>query len=164
VISAVVGERNGISSPETCSGFSLPLVFFNRIYSFTKDDFIKSIPRPKDVKEEDFSRSATGVVNLTIFTPDNLGASDEDRAKNFVVLRYPGIYRKVHEMITQGGFTLETVIAIASRLSGMRKLVDVIFTFVKYGPPNERQNWAITVDVQQKFPFIAPGGDLRQVL
>jgi hypothetical protein len=162
VLSAVVGERFGISSPESCSGFSLPLVSFSRLYSFTQDDLIKSIPVPTGKKEDEFRRVASEAFERTIFIPNNTGASDEDRAKNFVMVRYPGIYTLISSAQDRN-FILEGILAMPSGLSSMRKLVDVMLTFVN-NETRARENWITVVDVHQLFPFIAPRGELHQGL
>jgi hypothetical protein len=42
----VIGTRGPIASPEMCNGLMVPIVVFDKIYSFDRDTLIKAIPRP----------------------------------------------------------------------------------------------------------------------
>jgi PatG C-terminal len=59
---------------------------------------------------------------------DNAGATDEHRALNYCVVRYQAIYGLVADA-HQRDCSLTAVDVRESRLSGVRRIVDVIFSF-----------------------------------
>ena len=84
---------------------------------------------------------------------DNAGATDEHRALNYLAVRYPAIYAHATERFAANA-TLTAVDVQPSRLSGVRALVNVVFTFTdrKTGVPDKS---AVRVDVSEEFPFLA---------
>ena len=50
-VGVVVGRRGPIAPPELCNGLMVPIVVFDQIYSFDRESFIKSIPRPEKISE-----------------------------------------------------------------------------------------------------------------
>jgi hypothetical protein len=75
-------------------GLTVPLVIFDQLYSFDRDALIKSIPRPDKASAKEFTPLAEEVFDRMIQLADNAGASDRDRAVNYLALRYPAIYSK----------------------------------------------------------------------
>jgi PatG Domain len=61
-VDVVVGRRGPIAPPELCNGLMVPIVIFDQIYSFDRESFIKSIPRPEKISEADFGRGSPRVV------------------------------------------------------------------------------------------------------
>jgi hypothetical protein len=59
---------------------------------------------------------------------DNAGATDEHRALNYLAMRYPAVYGKAAEEFGRN-YSLSGVEVHLSRLSGVRKGVDVIFSY-----------------------------------
>ncbi len=84
---------------------------------------------------------------------DNAGATDEDRALNYLAMRYERIYVVTSEAFGRNESLTGIEVRLAP-LSGTRKLVDVIFTYTN------RSNlavdkWSVRVDVTEEFPFLA---------
>src|SRR5207302_6345930 len=127
----VVGMRGPIAPPEMCNGLQIPIVAFDHIYSFDRDSLIRSIPRPETIpaeQDDQFRFSAGELFDRIMQLADNAGATDEHRALNYLAVRYPAIYATAADL-HQRNFSLTGVEVRASRLSGVRRIVDVIFSF-----------------------------------
>ncbi|MDA2915032.1 hypothetical protein MYX77_13955, partial [Acidobacteriia bacterium AH_259_A11_L15] len=59
---------------------------------------------------------------------DNAGATDDHRALNYLAMRYPAIYATAAEAFGRNS-SLTAVDVRTSPLSGVRKIVEVIFSF-----------------------------------
>lgn len=151
-IDAVIGVRGPIAPPELCNGLTVPIVFFDQIYSFDREALIDSIPRPDQTTVEQFNGTAAQILDGIMQLADNAGATDEHRALNYLALRYSAIYHKVMEQF-QKDFSLQGVETQPSRLSGTRKIVDAIFTF-NHRHTDFVEKFFVRVDVTEEFPFL----------
>ena len=106
----------------------VPIVVFDQIYSFDIDSLIQSIPRPEQIPAEQFTPTAEELFMRIMQMADNAGATDEHRALNYLAVRYPAIYATAAERHAQNA-SLTAVEVRPSRLSGVRRIVDVIFSF-----------------------------------
>jgi hypothetical protein len=151
-IDVVIGLRGPIAPPEMCNGLMLPIVAFDQIYSFGRDALIGAIPRPEKIAAKAFEATAQEVFDRVMQLTDNAGATDEHRALNYVVMRYPAIYATVAD--AQGrNASLTSVEVRASRLSGTRKIMDLILSFTNRN--NEfTEKFFTRVDVTEEFPFL----------
>lgn len=83
---------------------------------------------------------------------DNAGATNDHRALNYLAVRYHGIYFTTAEAHGRNS-SLTSVEVKTSRLSGTRKIVDVIFTFTNRTTDVVEKNFC-RVDVTEEFPFL----------
>lgn len=151
-IDVVIGVRGPIAGPEVCNGLMVPIVAFDQIYSFGRDALISAIPRPEKVAAKGFEAVAQDVFDRVMQLTDNAGATDEHRALNYLVMRYPAIYATVADAHGRNA-SLTGVDVQSSRLSGTRKIVDVILSFTNRN--NEFTEKCFTrVDVTEEFPFL----------
>lgn len=152
-IDVVLGVRGPVAPPEWGLGLSLPVVFFDQLYSFGSDELIKAIPRPEKLPEAEFSSASQELFWRIMQLTDNAGATDEHRALNYLAMRYPVIYAAAAEAYA-ANCSLTAVDVRTSWMSGMRRLVDVIFSFTerKLGMTNKS---FVRVDVTEEFPFLA---------
>ncbi|PYR05751.1 MAG: hypothetical protein DMF99_27610 [Acidobacteria bacterium] len=158
-VDLVIGRLGSLAPPAMCNGLTIPMVAVDQIYSFDRDALVKSIPRPKDLPEKQDKRFAAtaGTVFETIMQmADNAGATDDHRAVNYVAVRYPAIYGKAAELLAQDA-PLTAVETRPSRLSGVRKIVDVIFSFTNRQTADISERWFVRVDVTEEFPFLVSG-------
>jgi PatG Domain len=151
-VDVVIGIRGPIAPPELCNGLMLPIVVFDQIYSFDRDTLIKAIPRPDGIAEDKFGAAAEEVFDRIMLMADNAGATDENRALNYLAVRYPAIYASAAEAHGRNA-SLAGVEVRPSPLSGARRVVDVILAY------NNRQTdvtdkFAVRVDVTEEFPFL----------
>jgi hypothetical protein len=151
-IDLVVGVRGPIAPPELCNGLMVPIVGFDQIYSFTRDDLIKAIPCPKEVTPEQFGPAAGEVFDRIMQMTDNAGATDEHRALNYLAMRYSAIYAKAAEEFARD-FSLSGVEVRPSPLSGTRRIVDVIFSYTNRNT-DFTEKFFVRVDVTEEFPFL----------
>ena len=127
-VDVIIGVRGPIAPPQLCNGLMVPIVTVDHLYSFDIDSLLKSIPRPQTIAEDRFSSTAEELLWRVIQMADNAGASDEHRALNYLAIRYSAIYAHTAEAFGRN-FALSSVDVRPSRLSGVRKIVDVIFSF-----------------------------------
>lgn len=154
-VDVVVGMRGPIAPPEMCNGLMVPIVVFDQLYSFDRDALIKSIPRPASIaanKEKQFRSSAEELFERIIQVADNAGSADEHRAVNYLAVRYPAIYALAAEAFGRNS-SLTGVEVRPSRLSGVRRVVDAIFSFTSR-ETDVTEKYFVRVDVTEEFPFL----------
>ena len=151
-ISLVIGLRGPIAPPEMCNGLMLPIVAFDQIYSFDRESLIKSIPKPGGAKAKEFTASAGELFDRIMQMTDNAGATDENRALNYLSVRYPAIYAHASECHGRN-CSLTAVEVRPSPLSGVRKVVEVIFSFTNRST-DVAEKYFVRVDTTEEFPFL----------
>lgn len=151
-IDVVVGVKGPIAPPELCNGLMVPIVVFDQLYSFDRDSLIKSIPRPESIAEDQFGSAAAELFDRILQLADNAGATDEHRAVNYLAVRYPAIYANATEAFGRNA-SLSAVEVRPSRLSGVRKVVDVIFSYTNR-QTDVTEKYFVRVDVTEEFPFL----------
>ena len=126
-----------------------------QVYSFDREALIGAIPAPKAklaAKEEKQFRTAAGdLYDRITQIADNSGATDEHRALNYLAVRYPAIYGLADRYADDFAFTgVETG---PSRLSGVRNVISVIFSFTNR-KTDVVEKYFVRVDVTEEFPFL----------
>lgn len=152
-VDVVIGLRGPAASLAGCSA-RLPTVIFDQIYSFDRDELLAKLPcpDPRDGARNGVPDAAAEVLDRVMQLADNTGASDEHRALNYLAVRYPAIHCAAAEYHARN-FSLSAVEVRISRLSGLRKIVDVIFTYTHREADVAEQRYA-RVDVTEEFPFL----------
>jgi hypothetical protein len=148
----VIGTLGPIAPPTMCNGLMVPIVAFDQIYSFDLDSLIGAIPRPKAIPEDRFRAVAEEVLSRIMLMADNAGATDEHRALNYLVVRYDRIYALAAEQHAKNASLLAIEVR-PSALSGVRKIVEVIFRFVDRRT-DVTEAYFVRVDVTEQFPFL----------
>jgi hypothetical protein len=151
-VDVIIGMRGPIAPPSLCNGLMLPLVAFDHVYSFDRDSLIKSIPRPEKANAKEFAAAAAELFDRVAQMADNAGATDEHRALNYCVVRYPAIYTATADA-HQRNAALSGLEVRPSRLSGARRIVDVILSFTNRST-DVTEKYFTRVDVTEKFPFL----------
>lgn len=154
-LDAVIGVRSHIAPPDMCNGLTLPVVVFDQLYSFDRDTLIESIPKPDSVTDKDlrkFRSAAGGLFDQLIQLADNAGALDEHRALNYLTVRYPRIYANTIEQFDRN-FSFTGVEVLNSDLSGVRSIVDVVFSYT-HRETDVTEKQSVRVDVTEEFPFL----------
>jgi len=154
-VDVVVGVRGPNAPPDMCGGLTIPMVVFDQLYSFDHDALLGALPRPESVPEdqdEQFRASAGELFERILQLADNAGATDEHRALNYLAVRYPAIYAKTSEAHGRNA-SLSEVDVRPSRLSGVRKIVDVIFAYTDR-QTDVTEKYFVRVDVTEEFPFL----------
>jgi hypothetical protein len=154
-IDIVVGIRGPLAPPEVCNGLMVPMVAFDQVYSFDRISLVNAIPRPEGLKkneEQQFQATAEELLDRIMQLADNAGATDEHRALNYLAVRYPAIYARAAEAHSARE-SLDAVEVRPSRLTGTRKVVDVIFSF-RNRQTDVVDKYFVRVDVTEEFPFL----------
>jgi PatG C-terminal len=151
-VDVVIGVRGPIAPPELCNGLMVPIVAFDQLYSFDREALVKAIPRPDKTPAKQFETAAAELFDRVLQLADNAGATDEHRAVNYLAVRYPAIYALTAERHAQDN-TLTAVDVRPSTLSGVRKVVDVIFSFT-HRQTDVIEKFFVRVDVTEEFPFL----------
>jgi hypothetical protein len=151
-VDVVIGVRGPIAPPMLCNGLTVPIVPFDQIYSFDVDSLVDSIPRPEGVEGDRFRATAEEVLNRITQIADNAGATDAHRALNYLVVRYPAIYARAAEQFGRD-FSLSNVEVRPSNLSGVRRIVDVIFSYTNRNT-DFTERFFLRADVTEEFPFL----------
>jgi hypothetical protein len=151
-LDVVIGARGPLAPPEACNGLLVPILAFKQIYSFDIDSFTKAIPRPEAVPEEEFTPVAEEVLGRIMQMTDNAGATDQHRALNYLATRYPVIYAATAEAYRRGS-ALSAIEARPSRLNGVRRIFDVVFSFTNRQTDVTDKSF-VRVDVSEEFPFL----------
>ena len=154
-IDLVIGRRGPLASPTICNGLTIPMVGVDHIYSFDRDTLIKSIPKAEGItedKEKQFWSTSNEVFARIMQLADNAGAQDEHRAVNYLAVRYPAIYAKAAELIALDS-SITAVDIRPSRLTGVRKILDVVFSFTNR-KTDVTDKYFVRVDVTEEFPFL----------
>jgi hypothetical protein len=116
---------------------------------------VQEIPIPATVAEadeDDFRSAAEELFYRIMQMADNAGATDEHRALNYLAVRYPAIYSTATEQY-QNNASLTAVEARPSRLSGVRNIVEVIFSFTNR-ETDVTEKYFVRVDVTEEWPFL----------
>ncbi|HYD81346.1 MAG TPA: hypothetical protein VEC06_16185 [Paucimonas sp.] len=149
---AVIGVRGPTAPPEMCGGVPLPILFFDQLYSFSRETLIGAIPKPAKNGMDRFKPAAEAVFDRVMQMTDNAGAADEHRALNYLAMRYPAIYSTAAEAFASN-CSLSAVDIRPSRLSGPRRIVDAIFSFT-HRDTDVVDKYFARVDVSEEFPFL----------
>lgn len=151
-LDCVIGMRGPVSPPEMCNGLTLPIVLFDQIYSFDRNSLIKAIPRPEKIPAKEFAAAANSLFRHIMQVADNAGETDNHRTLNYLAVRYPAIYAKAFEQNAIDG-SLTGVEVFPSRLTGIRKIADVVFSFTSR-TTDVTEKFCVRVDVTEEFPFL----------
>ena len=150
----IIGTRGPMAPTEMCNGLIVPIVVVDHVYSFDKPELIKAIKRPKELKmaDEQFRPAAGELFERIQQMGDNVGGTDEHRAVNYLAVRYPQIYTHTADMFARE-FSLSALDVRPSRLSGNRKLVNVVFSYTNRNTDVVEQYY-VRVDVTEKYPYL----------
>jgi hypothetical protein len=151
-IDVVIGILGPIPPPEVAGGWAIPMLACEHIYSFDVDALIEALPRPDGISAQEFEPTAREVFSRLVQVADNAGATDEHRALNYLAVRYPNMYAAVADAHGRDA-SLAAVDVAPSRLTGVRKIFDVIFTF-RHRQTDVEESWFVRVDVTEMFPFL----------
>jgi hypothetical protein len=152
-VDVVIGTIAAMATPDMCNGLIVPVAAFDQIYSFDTDAFVAAIPRPDTIAAAQFAATAAELFARIQQLADNAGATTEHRALNYLAVRYPVIYAHTAEQFAADR-SLTAVEVIPSRLSGLRTLATVIFTYT-HRTTGVAGKHAARVDVTEEFPFLA---------
>jgi hypothetical protein len=148
----VVGVVGPPAPVGMCNGLTVPMVFFDQVYSFDRDALLNALPKPEKGDAKAFSAAAANAFDRLQLLGHNPGSSSRSRACNYLAVRYPRLYQRVAEAFDRDE-SLAAVDVRPSQLSGPREIVDVIFSFTNRRTDVVSKEFA-RVDVSDEFPFL----------
>jgi hypothetical protein len=137
---------------------NLPTVWFNQIYHFNLDGFFQNLcahlsPDESRGQAQPVLEICRDLFERIIYTANNAGHQSQFRALNYLAVRYPAIYGETSKIIRQQNLKLIGLEVHHSQLNFGRKVENVIFAF-KDGQTQNRELYAVSVDVTGEFPFL----------
>ncbi|MGW4892043.1 cyanobactin maturation protease PatG family protein [Kitasatospora sp. NPDC004240] len=151
-LDVVIGHRGPLAPPSLCNGLTIPVVTFEQVYSFSSDELVAALHRPKKMDRGQFEDSSNELLFRVMQLADNAGDTDEHRAINYLAVRYPKIYQKTVEAFA-ANCSLSGVTFHESRLSGARRIIDVVFCYTDRRT-DVCEKYFVRVDVTEAFPFL----------
>jgi len=151
-VDVIIGIRGPMADPRMCNGLMIPILTFDQAYSFDIDSLIKAVPRPKTMPTKQFNATTEELFSRIVQMADNAGATDEHRALNYLSVRYQAVYSHTAEMFSRD-FSLSAIEVHPSSLSGVRKIVDVVFIYTNRNT-DVQDKYFTRVDVSEEFPFL----------
>jgi PatG C-terminal len=151
-IDVVIGALGPIAPPELCNALMVPIVVFDNVYSFDVDSLLDAIPRPSGAKAGQWQAAIEEIFARITQMNDNAGATDADRALNYLSVRHPGIYHLAADKFAANS-SLTAVDVRHSRLASTRNVVEVIFAFTDRATDVTEKHF-LRVDVTEEFPFL----------
>lgn len=151
-IDVVIGFLGPVAPPELCNALMIPILVFDHIYSFDVDTLLGAIPRPDDVDDEHWTASTNELFGRITQMNDNAGATDADRALNYLSVRYPAIYHSAADKFAANS-SLTSVEVRPSRLTAARRIVEVIFSYTDRSTDVTEKQF-VRVDITEEFPFL----------
>lgn len=148
----VIGIRGPIAPPTMCNGLLVPIVLVDQIYAFDRKSLLDAIPVPKDADAKTFSAAAAEMFDRILHQSDNHGATPEDIARNYLAVRYAGIYSLAARQFSNNA-SLSSIDVLPSPLSGTRRIVEVVFSFTERAT-DVVSKYFVRVDVTECFPFL----------
>ncbi|MGW6941597.1 cyanobactin maturation protease PatG family protein [Streptomyces xanthophaeus] len=150
-LDVVIGVRGGAAAHGHCGGIQLPVVTVDQLYSASVSYLVQAIDRPESMGVEQFDKAAADLLDTVMSVSGNVGASDEHRALNYLMVRYPDIYRRTFEHFMDN-HSLASIDVRRSNLGGARRIMDVVLTYASRAT-DEVQRLFVPVDVSFEFPF-----------
>jgi hypothetical protein len=154
-IDVVIGKRGPVAPPKLCNGLQVPIVVFDTLDSLDRTRLVQRIKKPAKVAAREFTAGREQLLLRIAQMADNAGDTDEYRALNYCAVRQPEMYENDNRLLGED-FSLSAVEARPSRLSGRRKIVDVVLSYAHRKTDfTEKYYWR--VDVTEEFPFLVSG-------
>jgi hypothetical protein len=139
-----------------CNGLMVPIVVFEQIYSFSRDELIReltqSIAKTTKLDTKALEHTAGELFDRIMLMADNAGATNYHRAVNYLIMRYPRIYEAVAEAFARDE-SLTGIDVRPSALSGTQQIVEVILSFTNRNTDVVTQQF-VRVNVDGMFPFL----------
>jgi len=154
-VDVVIGHFVSSAPGGPCAALGLPVVHFDRLHSFSPGALLEPLRELRRAGNDSEDRFEEAFEQVFALADDNLGMADADRALNYLVLRYPDLYQLVADKLSAGQ-SLDAVRVRPAAISGARRILDVIFSFVHGTSGLVSQHFA-RVDITEEFPFLVAG-------
>lgn len=151
-LDVVIGRLGPLAGPETCNGLVVPMVAVDQLYPFDRAAFAEAVPREDDTGDDEHADTVHHVLQTVLQMADNAGVEDENRALNYLAMRYAEIYRTTARQLARGS-GLSGIDVEPARLRGDRRVVDCRLRYTDRRT-TYTETYAVSVDVTEEFPFL----------
>jgi hypothetical protein len=145
-----LGILGPLAPPEACNGLRVPMLAFDQLYSFNRPSLLGSIPRPEKTSAKEFAPMAEEVLDRILQMTGNSGATDGDRACNYLAVRCPEIYQTAAEQFAKNA-SLTSVDVYPSPIGGGRVVVEFAYT---NRTTELVEKFCVRVNVEGEFPYL----------
>jgi len=125
----IAGVMGPIAPPELCNGRSLPIVAAEIIETFDPELIVSALTVPAG-KEEEFD-NAVGDMLEALLTRFNTGATDEDRAINFLATRSSSLYQEAGLQAVAGNVMSFAYVRRAPVGGTGRNILQIVFEITR---------------------------------
>jgi cyclic patellamide precursor peptide PatG len=150
-LAVVIGAKGPLAPPQMCNGLVVPLLVFDQLYVFPKEEFIAALQKSAK-HEKNIEATAHELFDRIMLMTDNQGAMNYNRGPNYLAVRYTRMYEAVAEAFARNE-SLSNVGVRPSPLSGTQQVVDVIFSFT-HRQTGVVSKYFVRVDCTDEFPFV----------
>ncbi|WP_299008999.1 hypothetical protein [uncultured Shewanella sp.] len=157
VLSVAIGELGPVAPNALSNSQPLHMVRCHHLYHFTTAELMS------ELSVHNTTTTAIRDVLTALAPKPNVGASDSERAKNFLAYRYATIYAKTAGLEPNKANNstddkdsdqfLENLETKPSNTSPGRKIIDVIFTYQR-NVSGRKSTYYTSVDVTDLYPFL----------
>lgn len=153
---AVIGRLDKSDTIKPGGEERLVTVICDLLYNIAFDKFVDSIVKKTNVDKVVAGSLFKKLLNKTV----NDGVNDENRAVNYIALKYLEAYKMTSEMLQSDSkasiYSFVDVETKNARVQGTRKIVDVTFNYQERG--TDKIIWRTAkVDTTDLFPFLVKG-------
>jgi hypothetical protein len=148
----VVGYRGGTANPQDCYGVILPILIFDNIYFGSKESLLKGLEAPEKVETARFAAAAGEMFDRIVDQIADDGSSDDSRAKLYLAMRSPDIYREA-ATATVKGLSLRAIRTRPFALNRTSKNIEVIFDYVDR-KTNSLEQYSTVINVDGMYPYL----------
>lgn len=158
ILDNIVGVKGAIG---TCANVILPMVRVDRLKTIRVEDVRNNIRSIADdsynsdmrISQDEYRTSMSFVLDRMLQFSENEGATDGQRALNFLTLNSRNIYTEILRIQSRENAVLDNVVPTPPRMIGNKKIVDVVFYF-RSQEGLRTFMYAISVNVTGEFPFL----------
>ena len=156
-----IGRRGPLAGPGTCGGVLAPILFCDQLYIFSLAEWevsleqqVESALKARKIDRKTFAGVAGDLFARVIQSTENVGATDAQRALNYLLMQHPGLFLAAAERSSKQ--ILDRVETRPIQGLGTRRLIAVVVSFVDLTTAVPERLFT-RVDVTEEWPFVADG-------
>ncbi len=159
-VDLIIGKKGPISPPGMCGNLVLPLADLDQVSTYKVQDIVKRIKQEWNnklgVPKDSFEKYIDNIFEKMLEAAHNEGATDEQRAVNYLIIRASSIYIESAKL-QHRSLMLENISSLPVKDVGTRKIAEVVFDYRSKLPGGLLERYSIKVDVTGQFPFLVSG-------
>ncbi|WP_039931926.1 hypothetical protein [Streptomyces viridochromogenes] len=151
-LDVVVGVRDPLGAAGSCGGIALPVLEFYQAYSFDRPSLYNAIEKPDGMPAERFRATADEVLTKILQITENVGATPEDRAANFVACRYEAVYLKTFEAFADD-YALTSIKVRPAAVGGDQGVMNFTVTYTSR-TTDLTEKYSVLVSTRYMNPYL----------